>query len=91
MDILEALKEQNTGTNIFNWRSGGIFNWIVILSKIDDQKTVDICGTDSAVYLHFLSQSAKFFGILSIFSLIMIPIYFTGDPTETNDFRQHVG
>ena len=78
MDILEALKDLNKGSSILNWRSGGLFNWIFILKKIDDQKTVDICGSDSAVYLDFLQQASKFFGILSIFSIILIPLYITG-------------
>ena len=78
MDIMEALKEQNVGHNVFDWRSGGIFDWMVLLSKIDDKKMVEICGTDSTIYLDFLSESAKFFGVLSLFSLILIPIYISG-------------
>lgn len=90
LDIMEALQELNTGTSIFNWRSGGIFDWIVILSKIDDEKIVKVCGTDTALYLDFLLYASKFFGYLSLISVfIVLPIYFSGEPSPTNDFRLH--
>ena len=81
MLILESLD----GTKI--WSNGGFFDWIIMLSEIDDRETVELCGTDSAIYLEFLEQSAKFFGLLSIFSLFLLPAYFNGDPVEKYDFR----
>ena len=40
MLILESLD----GTKI--WREGGIFDWIMMLTEIDDRETIEICGTD---------------------------------------------
>lgn len=86
---MEALKEMNAGTSIFNWRSGGIFDWLFILSKIDDEKIRKVCGTDSALYLDYLLYAAKFFGLLSIFSIILMTIYLSGEPLDANNFRLH--
>ena len=35
MDIMDALKEQNVGVNVFDWKSGSIFDWMVLMNKID--------------------------------------------------------
>lgn len=81
MLILESLD----GTKI--WSTGGIFDWIFMLWEIDDRETIEIIGTDTAMYLEFLEQSAKFFGVLSVFSIFLIPTYFNGDPKPRYDFR----
>ena len=46
--ILESLD----GSKI--WRSDGIFDWVTMMMEIDDHETIEICGTDSAIYLEFL-------------------------------------
>lgn len=73
---------------LFSLKNGGIFDWIFVLSKIDDEKLVKICGTDIALYLDFLLFSAKFFFTLAMINVvIMMPIYISGDPDPENDFR----
>lgn len=87
IDILGALKGQNNELNA--WTDSGLFDWIHLLKKIDDKKTVEICGSDSAVYLNFLNESYRLFGKLSIVSIIMLILYITGHPSYENDFKNN--
>lgn len=65
----------------------GMFDWIKILQKIDDNKLKKIVGTDAALYLVLLKYSSMFFGFISCINLVFIWIYITGEPDPRDDFN----
>lgn len=66
----------------------GVIEWVKLLSKIDDKKVSEICGTDVALYLVFLRYSSNLFGAIALFNVIMVILYLTGSPLDDDDFRQ---
>ena len=66
----------------------GMFDWIKILNKIDDNKLKRIVGTDAALYLVLLKYISIYFGVISCINMIFIWIYVTGSPdTPSDDFN----
>lgn len=88
MDILGALKELNQGSDMWKF---GMLDWIYLINKIDDKKTVAICGSDTAVYLDLLYQSYRFFAVLSVLSIGMLVLYVTGYPSSEYEFYLREG
>lgn len=90
MDALNEMNMPQRGVKgLLDLKNGGIFDWIVVISRIDDEKTAKVCGTDIALYLGFLRNSARFFGIVSLMNIALLIIYATGTPQPQDDFRQH--
>ena len=59
-------------------------NWFKVLWNLDDAKLVKINGIDYTLYLVFLRLCAAFFLFLTVFNaIIMVPIYVTNDPANT--------
>lgn len=59
----------------------GIFGWLKVLKRTNDDDLKAICGTDTALYLIFLRFAAIFFCAVTVISLlIIIPIYLSGVP-----------
>ena len=81
----------NLDETIQDWdtlvKKEGLCDWLILLSKIDDQKLQRICGTDAALYLVFLRYSAIFFGWISFVNVIFIWIFITGKPMAEDDYR----
>jgi hypothetical protein len=65
----------------------GMFDWLKLLQKIDDNKLKRICGTDAALYLIFLRYSSIYFSVISCINIIFIWIYVTGKPIESDDYQ----
>ena len=65
-----------------------MFHWLKVLMALDDNQLKEICGTDYALYLVFLRMTAKLLlGITLFNSIIMVPIYMTGEPMASDDYR----
>lgn len=58
-----------------------------MLSQIDDEKIVKMCGTDVALYLIFLRYSSYIFGAISMFNIFFLILYLTGSPLNEDNFR----
>jgi hypothetical protein len=84
-------RKMNLDETIQDWSSmvskEGLFDWLILLNKIDDAKLQRICGTDAALYLVFLRYSAIFFGWIAFVNLIFIWIFITGKPMPEDDYR----
>ena len=64
----------------------GMFDWIKLLQKIDDDQLKRIVGTDAALYLVLLKYSSIFFGVISCINLIFISVYLTGSPDPKDEY-----
>jgi len=65
-----------------------MFNWFRALWHLDDNQLQAICGTDYALYLIFLRFSAFLLFAISIFNcIVMVPMYVTGEPMPSDDYR----
>lgn len=60
----------------------GIFDWIRLLRRIDDNKLQKLCGTDIALYIIFLRYSSRFFLAVSFLNIFALCLYLTGEPSE---------
>ena len=80
----------NLDETLLGWiplvKKDGIFDWIKLISRIDDSQLQKICGTDTALYLVFLRYSAIFFGCISCVNLAFIWIFITGKPLPEDDY-----
>ena len=81
LDIDDILKEFNCE------KIDGLFEWLRVLKRIDDERVIRICGTDVALYLVFLRYSSYFFGVISILNLFFLMMYLTGSPQNDDNFR----
>jgi len=69
-----------------------MFNWFKALWHLDDNQLQAICGTDYTLYLIYLRMTAiLLFGITIFNAVVMVPLYVTGDPMESDDFHLVVG
>jgi hypothetical protein len=65
-----------------------MFDWFKALWHLDDNQLQAICGTDYALYLIFLRFSAFLCFSISIFNgIVMVPMYVTGEPMPSDDYR----
>ena len=67
----------------------GLMSWLRLLYKFDDELVQKVCGSDAALYLVFLRDSALFFGIIAILNVVFIFIFATGQPNEEDNFNLH--
>ena len=65
-----------------------MFHWFKVLWALDDDQLKEICGTDYALYLIFLRMTSfLLLGITLFNSIVMVPIYLTGEPMASDDYR----
>jgi len=65
-----------------------MFAWFKALWHLSDDKMYEICGTDNTLYLVFLRMTSILLFIITVFnSLVMVPIYVTGDPMASDDYQ----
>lgn len=81
LDLDDLVNEWNSQ------KTEGLFDWLKVLSKIDDEKLIKVCGTDVALYLVYLRYSSQFFGIISMMNVFFIILYLTGSPLPEDNFR----
>lgn len=77
-DIMQELKIE---------KMDGIFDWLHLVSRIDDTQVARLCGTDSALYLTFLRYSSNMFRTISLLNLFFIVLFLTGSPLADDNFR----
>ena len=65
-----------------------LFNWWSALWHVQDEDLKDICGVDYALYLIFLRYTSQLLLLITVFNMvIMVPLYVTGEPMESDDYR----
>ena len=86
----KVYRKINLDNTVTDWKKskGGIFNWLRLLKRIDDEKLQKLCGTDVALYIIWLRYSAIFFAVVSLINILLFWLYLTGDPTEADDYRK---
>ena len=67
----------------------GLMSWLRLLHKFDDDLLQKVCGSDAALYLVFLRDSALFFGIIAVLNIAFIFIFATGEPMPSDNFELH--
>lgn len=77
-DIMQELKIE---------KMDGIFDWLHLVSRIDDAQVTRLCGTDSALYLIFLRYSSNMFRAISLLNIFFIVLFLTGSPLDDDNFR----
>ena len=65
-----------------------MFDWFRALWYISDDALLKICGTDYALYLIFLRMTSWLLFFITLFNgIIMVPIYLTGEPMPSDDYK----
>jgi len=65
-----------------------MFGWFKALWHLNDDQLIEICGTDYTLYLIFLRMTAILCFVITIFNgVVMVPIYLTGDPMASDDYK----
>ena len=74
---------------VTGWKksSDGLFNWLSLLNRIDDEKLKKLCGTDIALYLVWIRYSAVFFSVISLSNILLFWLYLTGKPSKADDYK----
>jgi len=88
--ILNKLNRKiNLDKIMIDWKKSnpGIFNWLSLLNRIDDEKLQKLCGTDIALYIIWIRYSATFFSVVSLINLFVFWLYLTGKPSKEDDYK----